>query len=67
VLTAKSLCREFNFDHLILDNMRKIKNLIHDFFNIDGRTKVLEFESDTTACKNTFDKYKRKIKEHYEA
>ena len=66
-LNAKNLCQEFNFDHLLLDTTRKIKNYITDFFTIDGRTKILEFESDSDTCKNIFDKYKRKIKEHYEA
>lgn len=65
-LNAKYLCQEFDFDHLLLDTNRKIKNLLADFFTVDGRTKILEFESDADTCKTIVDKYKKKIKQHYE-
>ncbi len=66
-LNAKYLCQEFNFDHLLLDNTRKTKNLLADFFSIDGRTKILEFESDAETCKKIFEQYKKKIKQHYDS
>lgn len=65
-LNARYLCQEFDFDHLLLDTNRKTKNLLADFFTVDGRTKILEFESDTETCKTIFDKFKKKIKQHYE-
>lgn len=64
-LNAKKLCEEYDFDYLILDNKRKLKNLIKDFFDFDGRTKVLEFENDIPVNKNIFDILKKKIKESY--
>src|SRR5690606_29139287 len=39
-LTARKLCEEFEFDYLKLDNRRKLNNLLRDFFEFDGRTKV---------------------------
>jgi 2-succinyl-5-enolpyruvyl-6-hydroxy-3-cyclohexene-1-carboxylate synthase len=65
-LNAKKLCEEFDFDYLKLDNKRKLKNLMKDFFDFDGRTKILELETDTAVNKNIFDNLRQKIKESYE-
>lgn len=65
-LTAKKLCEEFDFDHLHLDSRRKLKNLLKDFFEFDGRAKILEFESDAAQNKTLFDNLKQKIKKSYE-
>lgn len=66
-LGAKKLCEEFDFDHLLLDNKRKVKNLLKDFFDFDGRTKILELESNTGTSKTIFDNFKKKIKKSYES
>ncbi len=66
-LTARKLCEEFEFDHLKLDNRRKLNNLLRDFFEFDGRTKVLELESDQSSNRSIFDNFKTKIKNTYEA
>ena len=65
-LTAKSLCDEFKFDYLKLDNKRKLKNLVRDFFEFDGKTKVLELETDSTLNKTLFENLKQKIRKSYE-
>lgn len=65
-LNAKKLCEEFDFDHLKLDHRRKLKNLLKDFFEFDGRTKVLELESDLNLNKDIFTNLKQKIKKSYE-
>jgi 2-succinyl-5-enolpyruvyl-6-hydroxy-3-cyclohexene-1-carboxylate synthase len=65
-LNARKLCEEFGFDHLKLDNKRKLRNLIKDFFEFDGRTKILELETDTVSGRNEFEKLKNKIKKSYE-
>ncbi|MBL0743743.1 2-succinyl-5-enolpyruvyl-6-hydroxy-3-cyclohexene-1-carboxylic-acid synthase [Chryseolinea lacunae] len=65
-LNAKKLCEEFGFEHLKLDNKRKVKNLLKDFFEPDGQTKVLELESDSTLNKALFDHLKQKINKSYE-
>jgi 2-succinyl-5-enolpyruvyl-6-hydroxy-3-cyclohexene-1-carboxylate synthase len=64
-LNAKKLCEEFDFDHLRLDNRRKLKNLLKDFFELDGKTKILELETDTAININLLDSFKQKIKESY--
>lgn len=66
-LTARKLCEEFEFDYLKLDNRRKLNNLLRDFFEFDGRTKVLELESDQSVNRSIFDNFKTKIKNTYEA
>lgn len=66
-LGAKKLCEEFDFDHLLLDNKRKVKNLLKDFFDFDGRTKILELESNTGVSRTIFDNFKKKIKKSYES
>jgi 2-succinyl-5-enolpyruvyl-6-hydroxy-3-cyclohexene-1-carboxylate synthase len=65
-LNAKKLCEEFDFDYLLLDNKRKIKNTIKEFFEFDGRTKILELESSIELNKNIFESLKQKIKKSYE-
>jgi 2-succinyl-5-enolpyruvyl-6-hydroxy-3-cyclohexene-1-carboxylate synthase len=66
-LNATKLCEEFDFDHLRLDNKRKLKNLVKDFFEPDGRTKIMEVETDLQLNRNTFDLLKLKIKKSYES
>lgn len=66
-LTARKLCEEFDFDYLKLDSRRKLKNLLNDFFESDGRTKVLEIETDQQINRNIFETFKQKIKQSYES
>ena len=65
-LNARHLCEEFGFDHLRLDTKRKLKNLLKDLTEFDGRTKILEIETDTHLNKEVFDQLKQKIKKSYE-
>lgn len=65
-LGAKHLCEEFRIDYLKLDNKKKLKNLIRDFFEPDGKPKVLEFESDLVLNKTLFEDLKQKIRKSYE-
>ena len=65
-LNAKSLCNEFGIEHLKLDNKRKLKNLIRDVFDPDGKTSVLEFESDLTLNRTLFENLKQQIRKSYE-
>lgn len=66
-LTARKLCEEFDFDYLKLDNRRKMKNLLNDFFESDGRTKILEIETDQQVNRSIFETFKQKIKQSYES
>jgi 2-succinyl-5-enolpyruvyl-6-hydroxy-3-cyclohexene-1-carboxylate synthase len=65
-LNAKKLCEEFEFEYLKLDNKRKIKNTLKDFFDFDGSTKILELETGIDHNKTIFDSLKQKIKKSYE-
>ena len=65
-LNARKLCEEFGFCYLPLNNQRKIKNTLTDFFEFDGTTKILELESDIDMNKNIFAALKEKIKKSYE-
>lgn len=65
-LNAKKLCEEFDFDYLKLDNKRKIKNTLKDFFDFDGNTKILELETGIDQNKTIFDSLKQKIKKSYD-
>jgi 2-succinyl-5-enolpyruvyl-6-hydroxy-3-cyclohexene-1-carboxylate synthase len=66
-LNAAKLCEEFGFEYLKLDNKRKIRNFIKDFFEPDGKTRILEVETDLQLNRNTFDNLKQKIKKSYES
>ena len=60
------LREEFDFDYLKLDTKRKIKNTLKNFFEFDGRTKILELESSIDQNKSIFDNLKQTIKKSYE-
>jgi 2-succinyl-5-enolpyruvyl-6-hydroxy-3-cyclohexene-1-carboxylate synthase len=65
-LNARKLCEEFGFDYLALEHKRKLKNLTKDFFESDGRTKILEIETDTQINKSIFESFKKQIQQRYE-
>ncbi|HEX6224702.1 MAG TPA: 2-succinyl-5-enolpyruvyl-6-hydroxy-3-cyclohexene-1-carboxylic-acid synthase [Chryseolinea sp.] len=65
-LNAKHLCAEFGLAHLKVDHRRKVKNLLKDFFDMDGTPKVLELESDIELTKGLFENLKQKIRKSYE-
>jgi 2-succinyl-5-enolpyruvyl-6-hydroxy-3-cyclohexene-1-carboxylate synthase len=65
-LNAKKLCEEFGFDHLHLDSPKKTKNLLKDFFDFDGKVKILEVASELDMNRNYFESLKAKIKKSYE-
>lgn len=66
-LTAKNLCEEFGFTYLKLDSIKKLKNIMNDFLDFDGKTKILEIESDQDLTIEQFVKFKQEIKKGYEA
>jgi 2-succinyl-5-enolpyruvyl-6-hydroxy-3-cyclohexene-1-carboxylate synthase len=66
-LTASHLAGEFDFDYLKLDSLKKIKNLLKDFYEFDNRTKILEVASNRKSSKETFEQFKNTIKKSYEA
>lgn len=66
-LTASHLAAEFGYDYLKLDSFKKIKNSLKDFFTFEGRTKLLEIQSDQKTPKDIFEQFKNSIKKGYEA
>jgi 2-succinyl-5-enolpyruvyl-6-hydroxy-3-cyclohexene-1-carboxylate synthase len=64
-LTAKHLAAEYGFDYLPVDSIKKIENSLKDFFNFDGRTKILELESSQKENKEAFEKFKQQIRSGY--
>lgn len=64
-LTAKSLTQEFDFDYLKLDSLKKLKNLLKDFFDFDGRTKIMEIESGSEEAKKVMQEFKNQIRSNY--
>jgi 2-succinyl-5-enolpyruvyl-6-hydroxy-3-cyclohexene-1-carboxylate synthase len=65
-LNAKNLCAEFGIEYLKADSVRKIKNLMKDFFEMDGKPKLMELESDVALNTTTFENLKQKIRKSYE-
>jgi 2-succinyl-5-enolpyruvyl-6-hydroxy-3-cyclohexene-1-carboxylate synthase len=64
-LKAESLAGEFGFDYLLIENSKKLKNTLKDFFTFDGKTKILEIESSQAANKTIFEQFKKQIKKGY--
>lgn len=65
-LNARKLCAEFNFRHLSLDNRRKLKHLLKDFFELDGDMKIMEFESESNVNTVIFDRLKKQLRTAYQ-
>ncbi|MFM8759784.1 MAG: hypothetical protein ACKODS_09625, partial [Methylophilaceae bacterium] len=53
-LTATHLAQEFSIEHIPLDAPKKTKNSLKDFFEFDGKTKILEITSDQTIAREAF-------------
>ncbi|GAB1446842.1 2-succinyl-5-enolpyruvyl-6-hydroxy-3-cyclohexene-1-carboxylic-acid synthase [Flammeovirgaceae bacterium] len=66
-LSARNVALEYGFDYLKLDSLKKLKNMLKDFFDFDGRTKILEIESTAKDAKIILDNFKKQIKSNYEA
>lgn len=64
-LNAEKLCVEFSIDYLKIDHKRKFQNLLIDFLDFDGKTKIMEFESEAALNKSIFDNFRVKIKSLY--
>lgn len=65
--SARSLAGEFGFEYTRIDNPKKIKNALKDFFEFDGKVKIAEFESDATVARKSLDEFKKVIRKGYEA
>lgn len=65
-LTAKNLAQEFGHEYILLDSEKKLKNNLKDFFEFDGKTKILEIESNQQIAKEAYTNYKSLIKKGYD-
>ncbi len=65
-LTAKNLAQEFGHEYIQLDSEKKLKNSLKDFFEFDGKTKILEIESNQQIAKEAFTNFKSIIKKGYD-
>lgn len=65
-LTAQHLAHEYGFDYLKLDSLRKMKNLLKDFFEFDGRTKIMEIITSPEEPQKVMEQFKLQIKKSYE-
>jgi 2-succinyl-5-enolpyruvyl-6-hydroxy-3-cyclohexene-1-carboxylate synthase len=66
-LSAKNLCQEFGIEYVLVDNVKKIKNVLKDFFEPDQRPKVIEIETDSKTSKEVFEQFKLLIKKGYDS
>lgn len=65
-LSGKALASEFNFDYSKIETLKQTKNAIKHFLEFDGRTKVLEIDTDRSVNKSIFDKFLQHVKKGYE-
>jgi len=64
-LTAKHIAAEFNLDYRSISDTGNVSAALDDFFKIDGRAKILEFESGSKEAKGLFLRFKEKVKNSY--
>jgi 2-succinyl-5-enolpyruvyl-6-hydroxy-3-cyclohexene-1-carboxylate synthase len=65
-LSASHLATEFGFEYFKLDSTKKLQSAISYFFDFNGKTKILEIESDQKTAKDYFEKFKDTIKKGYD-
>jgi 2-succinyl-5-enolpyruvyl-6-hydroxy-3-cyclohexene-1-carboxylate synthase len=65
-LTAKNLAEEFAIDYILLDSLKKTKNCLKNFFEFEGKTKILEIKSDPQVAKEAFTQFNQQIKKGYD-
>jgi 2-succinyl-5-enolpyruvyl-6-hydroxy-3-cyclohexene-1-carboxylate synthase len=66
-LSARNLCEEFGIEYTLIDNIKKIKNVLQDFFEPDQRPKLIEIETDKKTSKQVFEQFKQLIKKGYDS
>jgi 2-succinyl-5-enolpyruvyl-6-hydroxy-3-cyclohexene-1-carboxylate synthase len=64
-LSAKHLAAEFNLDYRSISDSRNAGPILDNFFKMDGRAKILEFESGSKEAKDLFLRFKEKVKNSY--
>jgi 2-succinyl-5-enolpyruvyl-6-hydroxy-3-cyclohexene-1-carboxylate synthase len=62
-LTAKHLAAEFNLGYRSISDTTNAASVLEEFFKVDGRPKILEFESGSREAKSLFLRFKSAIKE----
>ena len=65
-LNAKKLCEEFGYQYLKAESRSTLPDLIDNFFAFDGKTKIMELDTDVHLSKEIFNDLKQKIKKSYE-
>ena len=63
--SAKSVTNEFGMNYEALDNHKKWKNSIKNFFDFKGKPKLVELESDQQKTVDEFNTLKTKMKKSY--
>lgn len=66
-LSGKALTAEFGLDYSKIETLKQAKNALKHFLEFDGKTKVLEIETDSKVNKSIFDKFLQHVKKGYEA
>ncbi|HEY5826035.1 MAG TPA: 2-succinyl-5-enolpyruvyl-6-hydroxy-3-cyclohexene-1-carboxylic-acid synthase, partial [Cyclobacteriaceae bacterium] len=66
-LSAKNFCQEFGIEYTLVDNVKKFKNVLNDFFEPDEQPKLIEIETDSKTSKEVFEQFKQLIKKGYES
>lgn len=66
-LSASNLAREFGFDYMKVDSIKKLKTSLKEFFDFGGSTKIMEIVSSQESAKKAFDQFKKHIKKGYES
>lgn len=66
-LSAKNLCQEFGIEYALIDNVKKVKNVLKDFFEPDARPKLIEIETDSKTSKQIFEQFKQLMKKGHDS
>jgi 2-succinyl-5-enolpyruvyl-6-hydroxy-3-cyclohexene-1-carboxylate synthase len=65
--TAKFVAQEFGFDYTRVQDPSEASSMFENFFRLDGRTKMIEFETFDQEAQRIFLDFKQKMRKVYEA
>jgi 2-succinyl-5-enolpyruvyl-6-hydroxy-3-cyclohexene-1-carboxylate synthase len=65
-LSGQNLANEFGIDYSKIETLKQLKNGIKNFLEFDGKTKVLEIDTERKVNAAIFDKFLQHVKKGYE-
>ncbi|MFN4150272.1 MAG: 2-succinyl-5-enolpyruvyl-6-hydroxy-3-cyclohexene-1-carboxylate synthase, partial [Candidatus Sericytochromatia bacterium] len=61
-VTAENMLKDYNCDYFKCSSLEEVKNVLSDFYTLNGKFKVLEVQLDSKSNTSLFNEFKRLLK-----